>query len=189
MNIPIEVSARHLHLSDLDCQKLFGSTNLKTKKSLSQPNQFAAEETVKIVGPKSEIADVRIIGPNRERSQLEISITDAFNLGITIPAVLVSGMLDNSAGGLKIVGKSGEIMLNRGVIVAARHLHISPEEAEQFNIKDNMTIKIQAGTTRKVIFDNVIVRSRKNIDKLSFQIDTDEANAAGVKNGDQAVII
>lgn len=187
--VPIEVSARHIHLSVQDRDILFGEGyEPKVAKEISQPGQFALEEMLKVVGPKNSFEHVRIIGPFRQYTQLEISMTDGYWLGIR-PQIARSETLERSIGGVNLVGPQGEIELQSGVIVAQRHLHISPAQAKEWGLKDLGIVSIRAGGVRGLVFDNVVVRSRKGIDELSFMIDTDEANAAGVKQGDQGEIV
>lgn len=189
MKIPVEVSARHIHLSKKDGDILFGKDYQFSKRNdLSQPLQFAASETVDIEAHGFKIKDIRIICPLRNQTQLEISKTDAHNLGIEAP-ILVSGDLHNSVGGVKLIGPKDFINLAGGVIVAQRHLHIEPSIAKENNLGHGDLISIQVSGTRSIIFNNVAVRSRINLDKLSFQVDTDEANAAGVDKNTQARII
>ncbi|XOU94718.1 MAG: phosphate propanoyltransferase [Candidatus Kerfeldbacteria bacterium] len=189
MKIPIEISARHLHLSMHDLDILFGPNySLSNFKEVSQPGQFATEETVKLVGPKGQIEKVRIVGPIRKETQVELSITDCFKLG-TEPKIAVSGELDNSAGGLKIVGVAGEVNLEKGVIVAQRHLHISPTEAAKAGLKHLDTISVKINGVRDLILNNIVVRSREGIDKLALHLDTDEANAAAAKDGQQGELV
>lgn len=190
MKIPIEVSARHIHLSQQDLDILFGKNyQLQKEKDLLQPRQFAAKETVKIIGKKNSFDNVRIIGPVRSQTQLEITITDSYFLGINPPGVKISGDLADSTGGLEIVGKIEKIKLEKGIIVAKRHLHIEPDKAKKINIKDGDEISIEIIGIRSVIFNQVVVRSKADIDALSFQLDTDEANASGVKTGDFGEIV
>ncbi len=189
MRIPIEISARHLHLAQQDLDILFGPNyELSVYKEISQPNQFACEEKVKLIGPKGELNNVRIVGPIRKETQIELSITDCYFLGIK-PNIAISGDLDNSSGGLKIKGIAGEIDLQKGIIVAKRHLHISPKQAKDIKIKhlDNVSVKIFG--VRELIFNNVVVRSREGVDDLALHLDTDEANAASVKHGQEAELI
>lgn len=187
--VPIEISARHIHLSQNDADIIFGTNYIFTNlNNLSQPKQFATTETVDIIGPKKTISNVRIIAPVRSNTQLEISVTDSFTLGIKQPNVLLSGHLKNSSGGIIIKGPKGEINLKNGVIVAKRHLHIDPNTAKNLNISSGDIVSIKTQGERSIIFENVVVRSSEN-DKLSFQLDTDEANAANVKNGDKGIII
>lgn len=190
MRIPIEISARHIHLSQKDLEILFGvGYKLRAYKELSQIGEFAAKETVSIIGPKNKITNVRIIGPVRNETQLEITITDSYFLGITPPPVLISGDLKKSAGGLRIIGPKNRIDLKKGIMAAQRHLHISSDEAKKIGIKHFDKISIKSTGVRSIIFNNVIVRSRPNKDKLSFQLDTDEANSAGILFGDVGEII
>lgn len=190
MKIPIEISARHIHLSQEHVNILFGDNyNFVKERDLSQIGQFATKETLTIKGPKSIIENVRIIAPIREETQLEISMTDAYSLGVNIGKPTLSGDLKHSVGGIEIVGLHGKVILDKGVIVAQRHLHIQPQLANELNIKNNDKISIKTYGERSLIFNNVIVRSHENVDFLSFQIDTDEANAAGLRNGDFGEIV
>lgn len=185
--IPVGISNRHLHLSQQDLETLFGKGyELTKKKDLVQPGQFACEETVKLVGPKREIDGLRIIGPVRPQTQVELALTDCIALGIKAP-VRESGNIAGSAGAV-IVGPQGQIELKEGVIVAARHIHMKPYEAEEFGVADGDIVKVKVEGERALIFDNVILRVGDK-HKLDFHIDTDEANAAGLKNGDTVEII
>jgi putative phosphotransacetylase len=185
--IPVGISNRHLHLSQQDLETLFGKGyELTKKKDLVQPGQFACEETVKLVGPKREIDGLRIIGPVRPQTQVELALTDCISLGIKAP-VRESGNIAGSAGAV-IVGPQGQIELKEGVIVAARHIHMKPYEAEEFGVADGDIVKVKVEGERALIFDNVILRVGDK-HKLDFHIDTDEANAAGLKNGDTVEII
>ncbi|MCD6471321.1 phosphate propanoyltransferase [bacterium] len=179
IKIPIEVSARHVHLSRKDLDKLFGKGYQLTKiKNLSQPEQFAAKETITIKGKRGEIKNVRILGPVRQKTQVEISKTDAINLKIEAP-VRLSGNLKNS-GGCILIGPKGKIKLKEGVIIAWRHLHIEPKLAKKYNLKNGQFVSIKVkNTKRSLTFHNVIVRVSPKF-RLAFQIDTDEANAAGI---------
>ncbi|MFA6553409.1 MAG: phosphate propanoyltransferase [Patescibacteria group bacterium] len=188
-SVPIEISARHVHLSAPDRDILFGKDyELKIAKKISQPGQYAAEETIRIAGPKKTFEHVRIIGPVRPATQVEISVTDGYWLGIK-PQVARSGVIEQSGGGISLVGPEGEIELQSGVITAQRHLHISPMQAQAWGLKDLDVISICIPGVRGLVFHNVIVRSRAGIDELSFMLDTDEANAAGVSQGDVAEIV
>lgn len=189
IQIPIEISARHIHVTQEDLEILFGDGyKLSNLKDISQPNQFAAEEVLKLVGPKATLSKVRIVGPVRNQSQVELAATDCFQLGIE-SQVFRSGDLKDSPGGLTLVGSKGKVELNSGVIVAQRHLHISPKQAEEFGLKHLDNIKIRTNGMRGLIFDNVVVRSREGKDELAVHLDTDEANAAGVKHGDQGWLV
>ena len=178
MKIPIEISARHIHLSKEDAQSLFGKEHdFKVLKELSQTGQFAFEETVKLVGPKDEIEGVRYLGPFREQTQVEISETEARKLGID-PPFRKSGNLKGSAG-IKIVGPKGEIDLKEGVIIALRHLHMDTATANKLGLKNLDKAKVDVKGVRDLIFENVIVRVRDDF-KLAMHLDTDESNAAGI---------
>jgi len=187
MKVPIEINARHIHLTKDVYIKLFGNDVMSKLKDVSQPNQFAAKETVSVKNNDQIIGNVRIVGPFREYNQIEISKTDAYHLKINSP-IRTSGDLDNTPG-IKLIGPKNEIDLTSGVIINRRHLHISLEEAKEFNIKDGDIISVKIDGNRSVTFHNVIVRSHDKIDSLAFQIDTDEANAAGVSTGDFGEII
>ena len=185
--VPVGVSARHIHLSPEHIEILFGKGyELKVLKPLSQPGQYAAEETVAVIGPKGKFDKVRILGPARGKTQIEFSRTDAYALGIPAP-VRESGHIDGTPGA-KIVGPCGEIELTEGVIVAARHIHFHTEDAERWGIKDKQLLRVRVNGERPLIFEDVIARVSDQF-KLDMHIDTDEANAAGVQNGGEAVIL
>ena len=184
----VESSARHVHLTKEALNILFGEgATLKPKKYLSQPGQFACEQRVNIVGPKSTIMNVSILGPERNSIQIEISATDARKLGINAP-IKESGDLDES-GGCKLVGPNGEIDISKGVIVAKRHLHATPEDAENLGVKNGDIVWVRVdGIERNIIFGDVIVRVSPNY-SLSMHIDTDEANAANCGLSSRGYII
>lgn len=185
--VPVGVSGRHVHLSKEDLATLFGEGyELTVKKELSQPGQFAAEEVVTLVGPKSVISNVRILGPLRSQTQVEISRTDGFTLGVR-PPVRQSGDIAGSAG-ITIVGPVGAITIKEGVIIAQRHIHMSPEDAEKFGVSDKDTVSVRVDGARALIFTNVLVRVRDDF-RLDFHIDTDEANAAMLGNGDEVTVL
>lgn len=174
--ILVETSARHVHLTEEHIEILFGKGHTLTKKKdLSQPGQFACEERVKLVGPKKEIANVSILGPARSASQVEVSFTDARTLGITAP-VRESGDIAGTPG-VKIVGPEGEIDLTEGVIVAKRHIHLTPEAAEQYGVKDKEIVSVKIDSDRSVVFGDVVIRVSPKF-APAMHIDTDEANAA-----------
>lgn len=180
--VPVGVSNRHVHLSEKDLAILFGEGyQLTPMKDLSQTGQYAAEEQVTIVTKKNAIQNVRILGPVRKETQVEISRTDAFALGLK-PPVRDSGSLENSAP-ITIVGPKGSVYIEQGVIIAMRHIHMSPKDAEQFGVKDKDIVSVKTEGERSVIFNNCLVRVRDDF-VLEFHIDTDEANAAGLNNGD-----
>jgi len=185
--VPVGVSGRHVHLSKEDLATLFGEGyELTVKKELSQPGQFAAEEVVTLVGHKSVISNVRILGPLRSQTQVEISRTDGFTLGVR-PPVRQSGDIAGSAG-ITIVGPVGAITIKEGVIIAQRHIHMSPEDAEKFGVSDKDTVSVRVDGARALIFTNVLVRVRDDF-RLDFHIDTDEANAAMLGNGDEVTVL
>ena len=175
MNVIVEISARHLHLSQEHLDILFGAGyQLTAKKALSQPGQFACEERVNVVGPKKAINNVIILGPARPECQIEVSLTDARVLG-------VPGMIRESgdvAGtpGCKLVGPAGELELSEGVLVAKRHIHMTPEDAAAFGVEDKEVVKVRVESERSADLDDVIVRVSPKYG-LAMHIDTDEANA------------
>jgi putative phosphotransacetylase len=180
--IPVGVSNRHIHLAARDAAVLFGAGRELTKvKDLKQVGEFAAAETVTLVGPKGVIQGVRVLGPLRRISQVEISRTDGFLLGIA-PPVRDSGQLAGSAG-VTLVGPAGALTLKEGVILAARHVHMSEADAAAYGVADGDRVTLEGPGPRSVCFRNVLVRSGAAF-RLEFHIDTDEANAAGLSNGD-----
>ena len=174
----VETSARHIHLSQEHVDILFGAGHQLThKKDLSQPGQFACEERVTVVGPKRELKNVSILGPVRKESQVELSATDARSIGLNAP-VRESGVLEGSAP-YKLVGPAGEVELAQGVIVAKRHIHITPEDAQAFGVSDKEIVKVKVDSDgRSLIFDDVVVRVSASY-ATAMHIDTDEANACG----------
>ena len=185
--LPIGVSNRHVHLSVAHLEKLFGSGyKLNVAKELSQPGQFAAKETVCVAGPKGRIESVRVLGPVRKESQVEISATDSFQLGIQ-PVVRDSGQHAGSPG-LRLTGPAGEVMTESGAIVAARHIHMHPDQAKEWNIADGQRVRIRIDSQRPLVFDDVLVRVNREF-QGEVHLDTDEANAALVKNGTTALIL
>lgn len=185
--VPVGVSARHIHLAPEHIDLLFGlGYQLTERKALSQPGQFAAEETVAVYGPKGKFEKVRILGPARGLTQLEISRTDAIMLGID-PPVRLSGDIKGTPG-IRIVGPAGELTVEEGVIIAARHIHFHPKEAAAWGIQDKQPLRVRFGGERGVVFENVIARVHESF-ALDMHIDTDEANAAGIQSGDFAEIL
>ena len=182
----VETSARHIHLSQEHVDILFGAGHQLThKKDLSQPGQFACEERVTVVGPKKEIKNVSILGPVRKESQVELSATDARSIGLNAP-VRESGVLEGSAP-CKLVGPAGEVDLEYGVIVAKRHIHITPEDAAAFGVSDKEIVKVKVDTEgRSLVFDDVVVRVSPSY-ATAMHIDTDEANACGGCNSGEIV--
>jgi putative phosphotransacetylase len=187
MMIPVGVSNRHIHLSKEHFAQLFGQeAELTVLKPLSQPGQFAAKETVTVEGPKGKIENVRILGPARSMTQLEISKTDSFKLGVQAP-IRLSGDIKGTPG-ITIHGPKGTITVDQGVIIAKRHIHMTPSDAETFGVKDKQIVKVKTSGERALIFDEVVVRVNENF-ALDMHIDTDEANAAGLKTGDQVELV
>ena len=178
--VPIGVSNRHIHLSAQDLAVLFGSNYaLSLLKPLSQTGQFAAKETVCIAGPKGCLTNVRILGPVRTESQVEISRTDAFTLGIKAP-VRISGALKGAAS-ICVIGPVGTLILKENVIIAKRHIHMSPSDAERLNLSDGQCVSVISNGEQQCSFHNVVVRVSPTA-VLEMHIDTDEANAADLKN-------
>ncbi|AFK06496.1 propanediol utilization protein [Mesotoga prima MesG1.Ag.4.2] len=183
------VSNRHLHLSAADIESLFGKGHeLTPVKDLGQPGQFACDEKVILVGPKGAITGVRVLGPARKATQIEVSRTDSFTLGIK-PPIKDSGDHTDTPG-LTIVGPKGTVVLNSGVMLAKRHIHMTPEDAEIFGVKDKDIVMVYAkgSGTRKVVFDDVLVRVHSSY-ALEFHVDVDEANAAILNNDDPVYIV
>jgi putative phosphotransacetylase len=186
-NVHIGVSARHIHLSNEHIEALFGEGHtLNVFKELSQPGQFAAVEVVSVQGPKGQLDKIRILGPARGETQLEISRTDAFALGIN-PPLRQSGHIEGTPG-IKIIGPDGEVDLEKGVIVAARHIHFHTKDALTWGITDRQMLNVKLNGERPLIFENVLARVSDQF-SLDLHIDTDEANAAGVKTDDFAEIL
>lgn len=172
----VETSARHVHVTQQDLETLFGAgATLTHKKDLSQPGQFACEERVTIVGPKKELANVSILGPVRPATQVELSATDARSIGIDAP-IRESGDVAGS-GACKIVGPKGEIEISEGVIVAKRHIHLTPADAAELEVKDKDIVWVKVDTNgRKAILGDVVVRVSDKFAR-AMHIDTDESNA------------
>ena len=173
----VETSARHVHLTEADIETLFGKgATLTHKKDLSQPGQFACEERVTLVGPKKSIPNVIILGPARGATQVEVSFTDARTLGVDAP-VRESGDVKGSAG-CKIVGPEGEVEIAEGVIVAKRHIHLTPEDAASLGVEDKQIVSVKIeNDSRSTIFGDVVCRVSPKF-SAAMHIDTDEANAA-----------
>lgn len=173
--IPIGVSNRHLHLSQQDLETLFGATHALTKiKDLSQPGQYACKETVTLCGPKGAIEKVRVLGPVRNQTQVEILSGDCFKLGVNAP-VKQSGDLVGTPG-LTLVGPKGTVQLKEGVIIAQRHIHMTPSEAEQLGLCDGQLVGIEVLGIRGGIYKNVAIRATET-SALECHIDTEESNA------------
>lgn len=187
LTIEMEASGRHIHLSRAHVDALFGvGYKLTAVKDLSQPGQFACKERVTLVGPKGELKNVVVLGPERSESQVEISLTDAVSLGIA-PPVRQSGDLKNTPGLTVRVGDR-MITLDHGLIAAQRHIHMTPEDAQRWGLSDNQTVKLKTFTARPLVFDDVVVRVSPKYATM-VHLDYDEANACGFKKGDRGMII
>lgn len=174
--IIVETSARHIHLTTEQVEILFGKGHeLTVKKALSQPGQFASEERVELVGPKKSIAGVSILGPVRSAGQVEISYTDARTLGVD--AVLRESGDIAGTPGIKVVGPAGEIDLAEGVIVAKRHIHLTPEDAASLGVADKQIVSIKINSVRSALLGDVVIRVSPKF-AAAVHLDTDEANAA-----------
>ena len=180
--IPIGVSNRHIHLSKSDLETLFGvGYELTPIKDLSQPGQYACKEVLTIIGPSMKpIENVRVLGPVRKASQVEISMTDSYTLKVK-PPVRESGNIKDSAP-IRIVGPKGIVELKEGCIIANRHIHMSPDDALGFGVKDGDYVDIDANGKRRTRWFDVQVRVHKDF-RLEMHVDTDDANAAGIGNG------
>lgn len=186
LSVVVGVSNRHAHLSREDLRILFNVAELTVRRQVHQPKEFAAEQTVTVHGPKTTFTNVRVMGPCRTRSQVELSKTDCYALGVDAP-VTQSGHLGDAAP-IDVEGPCGRIRLEHGAIVAARHLHLGPSHATQLGLSDQDLTKIEIGGQRGGIFDNVVVRVREDwIPEI--HLDTDEANALNLGTGDRVRLI
>ena len=183
--VEIEASGRHVHLTEEQVMTLFGH-GLTPSKPLSQPGQFAARERVTVVGPKGELKNVAVLGPARKEGQVELSLTDARVLGLTVP-IRQSGDVKDSPG-VNLFGPAGQLRLARGAIAAQRHIHLPPADAARFGVKDKQVVKLQTFTARPLIFDDVLVRVSPDF-APRVHLDYDEANACGFAPGDFGRII
>lgn len=181
-HVPVTISNRHVHIDEQTRKILFGENTLKVKRFLGQPGEFAAEETVKVIGPKGHFDKVRIIGPERKACQVELSVGDCFHLGIE-PIVRDSGKCEGTPG-IYLMGPCGAVQLKQGVIVAKRHIHMTPADAKKFGVKDNQMVRIRFNKgIRRGILGDVLVRVSENY-ALECHLDIEEANALGIKNND-----
>ena len=178
MKVMVETSAHHVHVSDQDLAILFGEgATLTNKKDLSQPGQFACVEKVEVVGPKGSMS-MSILGPTRKETQVEISLTDARKLGVTVP-IRESGDLDGTPGCV-LRGPAGEVTLEKGVIAAKRHIHFSPEDAQQAGVTDKQVVSVKVDYNgRALVFGDVVCRVNPTY-ALAMHVDTDESNAAAL---------
>ena len=178
--VELEASGRHVHVTKAEAMQLFGH-GLTPKRPLSQPGQYLAEERLTVVGPKGEFRNVAVLGPERKEAQVEISMTDGKTLGIT-PPVRPSGSVDGTPG-CTLIGPKGKVVLNRGVIAAKRHIHMTPEAAKNFGVTDKQNVSLQVYTARPLTFSDVQVRVSPDFETF-VHLDYDEANACGWKPGD-----
>ena len=188
MKVIVETSARHIHVTPEVFETLYGEgATLTKKKDLSQPGQFACAEKVTVVGPKGELA-LSILGPFRKETQVELSLTDARKIGVAAP-IRESGDIAGTPG-CKLIGPKGECQIENGVIAAKRHIHLTPENAEEFGLKDKqiVSVEVDPGTGRKLTFGDVVVRVREDF-APAMHIDTDEANAAAISGVVDGTII
>lgn len=186
--VPVGLSNKHVHLSEEDINILFGEGHeLTAIKDLGQPGQFACDEKVDLVGPKRTIKGVRVLGPARKESQVEISLADGFTLGLASVPVKGSGSLEGTPG-IKLVGPNGEVELKQGVIAAARHIHMQPKDAAEFGVKDKDMVKVKVEGERGLIFENVLIRVSDSY-ALEFHVDVEEGNCAMIKNKQMLEVI
>lgn len=179
--IPVEASARHVHLSQKDIDKLFGAGyKMIKKKDLSQPGQYQCEERVTLIGPRGVIKGVAVLGPPRSKTQVEISKTDARTLGVSAP-IRESGQLIGSAS-MVIATEGGVVESKESTIVAKRHIHMKPEEANRLAVRDQQIVAVKVTGDRPLVFHDVVVRVHEQY-QLSMHIDYDEANAVGYQTG------
>jgi acetate kinase len=186
--IPIAISARHVHLTQATLDVLFGPGHvLQVKSPLSQPGQFAAIETVALVGPRGRVDAVRVLGPPRAADQVELSRSDEIALGIDAP-LRVSGDLEQTPG-IELVGPAGRVRLDHGVLTPLRHIHMSPEDAQRFGVHDREFVSVAVNSHgRDLVFGDVVIRVSPKF-RLELHLDTDEGNAAGVDHGATASLM
>lgn len=183
--VELEASGRHVHLTKVQAQALFGH-RLTPSRDLSQPGQFLAKERLTVEGPKGRFENVAVLGPEREEAQVEISLTDGRVLGVT-PPVRLSGDVKGSPG-ITLVGPMGKVVLKEGVIAAKRHIHMTPEDAARFSVKDKQVVSLQTYTDRPVIFRDTVVRVSPKFCTF-VHLDYDESNACGFRPGDLGRIL
>ena len=183
--IELEASGRHVHVTGQQALALFGHP-LTPKRPLSQPGQYLANERVTVIGPKGEFQNVAVLGPERKEAQVELSMTDTRSLGIAAPVRLSGDIKDTP--GAKLRGEQGEITLSQGVIVAKRHIHMTPGDAQAMGVADKQVVRLQTYTARPLIFDDVVVRVSPDFETY-VHLDYDEANACGFQTGDLGRIV
>lgn len=183
--VELEASGRHVHITSAQAQTLFGH-DLTPERPLSQPGQYLAKERLTVQGPKGKFYNVAVLGPARKEAQVEISLTDAKTLGVQ-PPIRQSGDVSGSPGVI-LVGEQGTVSLQQGVIAAQRHLHLTPQSAARFGVRDKQTVKLQTFTKRPLIFEDVIVRVSPDFADRAH-LDFDEANACAMEKGDLGRIL
>lgn len=183
--VPVEASGRHVHVTREQAFALFGH-DLTQKRPLSQPGQYLSQQRVTLVGPKGELDRVAVLGPVRSEAQVEVSLTDARVLGID-PPIRPSGQVAGSPG-ITLKGPQGTVQLNQGVMVAQRHIHLNPQQAQNFGVKDKQVVSLQVLTDRPVVFEDVLVRVSSQYE-AAVHLDYDEANACNLKPGDLGRIL
>ncbi len=186
--ILVETSARHIHVSQEDLEILCGKgAKLESRAPLSQPGQFVSTTRLTIVGPKNSLERVSILGPTRKKSQVEISLTDARMIGVTAP-IKESGDIAGTPG-IKLIGPAGELELKEGLIIAKRHIHMRPEDAQEFGVKNGEIVGVKIKTAdRSIVLADTVIRVREDF-SLAMHIDTDEANAAGLNGNGEGELI
>ena len=183
--VPLEASGRHVHVTKEQAMALFGH-GLTPERPLSQPGQYLAKERVTVIGPKGGLRNVAVLGPERKEAQVEISLTDERSLGVQAP-VRLSGDVKGSPG-CTLVGPNGRVELDRGIIAAQRHIHLTPEDGKRFGVADKQVVRLQTFTDRPVVFEDVVVRISPDF-AAAVHLDYDEANACGFKKGDLGRIL
>ena len=183
--VELEASGRHVHVTKEQAMTLFGHL-LTPKRELSQPGQYLANERVTVIGPKGEFTSVAVLGPERKEGQVELSMTDARALGINAPLRLSGDVKDTPGATLR--GDKGSVTLPQGVLVAKRHIHITPEHAQRMQVKDKQVVRLQTYTARPLTFGDVVVRVSPDF-RTRVHLDYDEANACGFQNGDWGRIL
>jgi len=187
--VPVGISNRHVHFTKEDFKAVFGADAEPVLfRQLRQPGFFACNETVTVEGPKGTLKNVRMIGPYRTYTQVEVSLGDARALGVE-PPIRDSGKLDNSPG-IKIIGPKGSVQIGRGVILSKRHIHFNPKDAELMRIKDGTEVRVRCGcgTERETVYERVLCRVSDKF-ALELHLDVEEANAAALRNSDPAYIV
>ena len=183
--VELEASGRHVHVTEEQAKTLFGH-GLTPHRPLSQPGQFLAKERLTVAGPKGEFHDVAVLGPERKQAQVELSLTDGRALGLSLP-VRLSGDVQGSPGAV-LLGDKGRVELSTGAIAAQRHIHLTPEAAQRFGVRDKQRVKLKTFTQRPVVFEDVVIRVSPDFAPYAH-LDYDEANACGFHKGDLGRII